>query len=169
MIGRGKQQSLTPVHQYATKCYSSGRKAAYIEYATSSEAYFQDRHAGQTHLLVNGPAGWSSMALIRGLFFTNSTAITRALRAGTTLSPISDACTVRCATCLTRPTREADDEGRSLPLMMMRRRRRGARGGGRKHLAKEKCLHMRWWEGWKAVSLAMLRVLGMHTGLCGVV
>jgi len=39
------------------------------------------------------------MALIRGLFFTNSTAITRALRAGTTLSPIPDACTVLCATC----------------------------------------------------------------------
>lgn len=44
------------------------------------------------------------MALIRGLFFTNSTAITRALRAGTTLIPISDALDVLCVTCSTRPT-----------------------------------------------------------------
>lgn len=59
------------------------------------------------------------MALIRGLFFTNSTAITRALRAGTTLSPISDASSVLCATCFHEADAKAGDEGRSLPLMMM--------------------------------------------------
>jgi len=47
--------------------------------------------------------------------------------------------------------------------MMMRRRRRG-RGG---RAPKAECLRRGWWEGYKAVSLAMSRVWGVCMGLGG--